>query len=135
MKLQLPNDLEKFKFYFDKLQKYEGIIELKKIQRPRTTQQNKFLHVLITLFGMECGYSIDESKTILKRSCNFMKYEKKAVVFLKRTRDLDVKELAEFITWIREYAGKQGIYLPSSDEYGRDWVQYERTIEQNKPYL
>ena len=135
MKLSLPADLEKFKFYFDKLQSYQGMIELRKINKPRTIQQNKFLHVLITLFAIETGYTSDEAKTLLKRECEFMRYEKNGNIFLKRTRDLDTKYLAEFITWIRNYAGMNGIYLPSSDEYFRNWSEIEKTIEMNKSYL
>jgi hypothetical protein len=135
MKLKLPSEKEKFKFYFDKLQDYEGVIELRKVMKPRTIQQNKFLHVLITLFAIECGYTLDEAKTLLKRQCDFMIYEKKGKTFLKRTRDLSVSELAEFITWIRNYAGMNEIYLPSSDDYLRNWQEIEKTIEQNRTYL
>ena len=135
MKLRLPADKEKFKFLFDKLQNYEGLIELRKIQRPRTIKQNKYLHVLITLFGIETGYTIDEIKTLLKRNCDLMRYTKKNEVFLKRTRDLNVHELATFITWIRNYAGINNIYLPSSEDYKRNWDAIERTIESNKAYL
>lgn len=135
MRLKLPSDLERFNFEVNKLQSYEGIIELKKIRKPRTINQNSFLHVLITLFGIELGYTIEESKTILKRKCEFMRYEKNGEVFLKRTRDFDTKELSDFITWIRNYAGMHGIYLPSSDEYLRNWAEIEKQIEQHKTYL
>lgn len=135
MKLRLPIDLERLNFEVNKLQSYEGIVELKKIRKPRTINQNKFLHVLITLFGIETGYTIEESKTLLKRKCEFMRYEKNGEVFLKRTRDFDTKELSEFITWIRNYAGMHGIYLPSAEEYLRNWAEIEKTIEMNRNYL
>ena len=135
MKFKLPSDLEKFNFYVDRLKDYDGIVELKKCMKPRTLQQNKFLHLLITLFAIETGYTLDEMKTLLKRKCDFMVYEKSGEKFLKKTSDLDVPELASFITWIRNYAGMQGIYLPTSDDYLRNWTEIERTIEQNKQYL
>jgi hypothetical protein len=91
--------------------------------------------VLITLFAIETGYTLDEAKTLLKRECEFMRYKKNKQVFLKRTRDLEVSELADFITWIRSYAGMNGIFLPSSEDYLRNWEQLEKEIENHKQYL
>ena len=135
MKFKLPTELKKLQFYYEQLESYEGIVELKKILKPRTINQNKFLHVLITLFGIELGYTIEEAKTLLKRNCSFMVYEKKNEQFLRRTRDMNTKELADFITWIMKFAIDKGIYLPSADDYKRDWTEIERTIESNKHYL
>ena len=135
MKFKLPPEASKLQFYYEQLVNYEGLVELRKILKPRTINQNKFLHVLITLFGIELGYTIEEAKTLLKRNCSFMIYEKKNEQFLRRTRDMNTKELADFITWIRNFAGNQGIYLPTSYDYKRDWTEIERTIESNKHYL
>jgi hypothetical protein len=135
MKLKLPDMLEKFNFYVTKLQKYEGTIELKKIQRPRTLQQNKYLHVCISVFAIETGYTLDEAKTLLKRECGFMVYEKRGQKFLKNTSDMDTKELTDFIEWIRNYAGANNIYIQSSEDYLRNWEEIEHTIEQNKQFL
>ena len=134
MKFKLPSESSKLQFYYDQVKSYEGIVELKKILKPRTINQNKFLHVLITLFGIEVGYTIEEAKTLLKRNCSFMIYEKKNEQFLRRTRDMNTKELADFITWIRNFAGLQGIYLPTADDYKRNWTEIEMTIESNKHY-
>lgn len=135
MKLRLPQQIEKFNFHVAQLQSYDGSIELRKIQRPRTLQQNKFLHVCISIYAIETGYTLDEAKTLLKRECGFMVYEKNNQKFLKKTSDMDTKELTDFIEWIRNYAGVHGFYIPSSDDYMRNWEEIEQTIEQNKQYL
>ena len=77
MKLKLPSQLDKFNFQVDQLRKYTGIVEVKKCLKKRTSLQNAYLHVLITLFAIETGYTLNEMKVYLKRGCAFMMYEKK----------------------------------------------------------
>jgi hypothetical protein len=137
MKLDLNTSLglNKFKTYCKKLIESKAMVDLKKIQPKRTVKQNSYLHVCITLFAIETGYNIDEAKTHLKRNCNFMIYDKGKEKFLKRTRDLDTKELTDFIEWIRDYAGQHGMYIPSSEEYIQNRFEIDRQIETNKNYL
>ena len=135
MILKLPAQLEKFDFHIQQLRKHEGSVRIDKIQRKRTIRQNAFLHVLISLFAIETGYTLDEAKTLLKRKAECMIYTKHNEKFLKRTRDLDTKELSEFIEWIRNYSGQQGFYLPNADEYLRDWERIDQEIHSHKSYL
>ncbi len=135
MKFNLKTELQKFDFYVDKLRKKDCIVELKQIRKPRTIQANKYLHVLISLFAIETGYNLDEMKIFLKRECSFMRYSKLGTIFLKKSSELDTKELADWITWIRDYAGVQGFFLPSSEDYHRNWAEIEKEIEQHKTYL
>ena len=74
MKFQLQKDIDKFKFYFDKYSKFEGVVELKKIHPKRSINQNSYLHVCISIFAIETGYTLDEMKEVLKRKCSFMRY-------------------------------------------------------------
>ena len=78
-----------FKFY----QLVEGgkVIVLNEKRKKRSISQNRYLHVAITIFAIEVGYTIEEAKTVLKRECSFMVYEKEGMLFLKRTRDLNTK--------------------------------------------
>lgn len=137
MKLDLKKqfDLNKaitrFKLLCDKKAK----IELTEVRSKRTVRQNSYLHVCISLFAIEVGNNLDEMKTDLKRECEFMRYEKNGNSYLKRTRDMDTKELTEFIEWIRTFAGKQGLYIPSSEEYIMNRFEIDREIEQHKQYL
>lgn len=137
MVYDLSNQLESNKALckLNELIKSGKVIELTEKRKVRTIQQNKYLHVCITLFAVEVGYNLDEAKTELKRACNFMRYEKDGKAFLKRTRDLNTKELTDFIEFIIEFSGVQGIYIPSSEEYLINKTAIDRQIEAQKRFL
>ena len=122
MKLDLNKELDRQKFetrtryLLEKRKK----VDLKEISSNRTPSQNKYVHVLFSLFGIEFGYTLEESKTHAKRKCQFMHYEKNGEKFLKKTSKLDKVEMTKFIEWFRNYAGMKGCYLPSSEEYLRE---------------
>jgi len=128
-------DNKKFRDYANLLISKEYKVSLQKIIPKRTIQQNKYLHVCITLFAIEFGYTLEESKTLLKRLCDFMKYEKNGNKFLKKTSLLDSSELTKFIEWIRNYAGVNGLYIPTSEEYISNRFEIDKEIEKSKQYL
>jgi len=113
----------------------DKIVEFKEVRQKRSLTQNAYLHVCITLYAIEFGYTIEEAKTHLKRNCEFMKYEKKGEIFVKRTRYMDSKELTNFIDWLRNYASQNGCYIPTSEEYLTNRVSIDNQIETNKQYL
>ena len=135
MKLKLPSQLDKFYFQVEQLRKYTGIVEVKKCLKKRTIQQNKYLHVLIALYSIEIGNTLLESKTDLKRECYFMRYQKNNKAYLKSSASLDTKGLTDWIEWVKAYAGMNGIFLPSSEDYHRNWAEIEQEIESHKQYL
>jgi len=137
MIFDLSNNIDKNKasFKLDELIKSGKVIELKEKRKIRTIQQNKYLHVCITLFAIESGYTLEEAKTTLKRECTWMYYEKNCNMFLRRTRDLDTKELTDFIEFILNFAGVQGIYIPSSEEYVQNQIEINKNIAQHKQFL
>lgn len=126
---------QKAKDYFYKLISNQNKIEVKKLQNKRTIRQNAYLHVCITLFAIEFGYTIEESKTLLKRDCNFMTYQKNNFKFLKRTRDMQTDELTKFIEWLRTYSSQKGCYIPTADEYIHNKIYIDNQIENNKEFL
>ena len=111
------------------------VIELKERKTKRTIKQNSYLHVIISLFSINIGYTLEEAKTHLKRHCNFMIYKKGGESFLKSTAVLDTKELTDFIEWIRNYSSENGFYLPSPEEYIENQVYINQEIERHKEYL
>ena len=113
----------------------DKMVEFKEVRQKRSVNQNAYLHVCITLYAIEFGYTIEEAKTHLKRNCEFMKYEKKGEIFVKRTRYMDSKELTNFIDWLRTYASQNGCYIPTSEEYLTNRVSIDNQIETNKQYL
>lgn len=137
MKLDLskPYDKAKAETRFKVLLDKGAKIELKEVRKVRTLNQNAYLHVCISLFAIEFGYNLEEAKTLLKRECLFMIYEKNNNTFLKRTRDMDTQQLTKFIEWVRNYSASNGLYLPSSEEYLMHKFEIDKEIERNENYL
>ena len=128
-------DVQKSTLRFTKLKESKAICELKEVKASRTLKQNAYLHVCISIFAIEIGYTLEEAKTHLKRKCSFMRYEKAGELFLKHTATLYTKELTDFIEWIRNYAGQRGIEIPSPDDYLRDRVRIDNYIDECKNFL
>ncbi|QQV90441.1 hypothetical protein Harreka1_34 [Olleya phage Harreka_1] len=110
-------------------------VELKKKAKNRTIKTNAYLHVCISLFAIEFGYTLDEAKTLLKRMCPFMIYEKNDQKFLKRTRDLNTEDCSTFVNWIRNYSSQNGYYILSADEYKTNSYAIDKEINKHKEFL
>lgn len=129
------DDLREFKTKCEYLVGNKKKVDLKAIRNARSMSQNSYLHVCISLFAIEFGYTLEESKTFLKRECSFMIYEKNNSLFLKKTSKMNSKELTEFIEWLRNYASENGLYIPSSEEYIENRFNIDQEIDKFKTYL
>ena len=132
--LSVTEDKSKFN---DKISLYLEMgykVDLKIVKQKRTIQQNAFLHVLITLFGIEFGYTIEEAKTHLKRSCPFMRYQKNDEWFLKRTSEMNVDEISEFMEWIYNHSAQNGLILPTSESYNNNYAYFNNLMESHKEF-
>lgn len=101
----------------------------------RSTRQNRYLHSIIAIYAIETGYTLEEMKKVLKEDCHFMMYEKNGREFPKSSAGLDTKEMTDWISWIRNSAGVNRIYLPTADEFHLNYAEIEKTIERNKTFL
>ena len=99
------------------------LVELKE-QRPlRTWSQNSYLHLLLQVFAMEYGCSLDVAKVgYYKRLCNrdLFEVEKvnkqgEVVKDLRSSADLTTEEMAQSIDRFKRFAAEGGIYLPDAD--------------------
>ena len=92
--------------------------ELKEVRKKRSLSQNRYLHLILTWFGLHFGYSKEEAKDIFKRYVNkdYFYYEKKSRVFYKSTADLNSKEMTICIERFRNLSSSQGCYLPNANE-------------------
>ena len=133
--LSKPIENKRFRDYANFLISKEYKVSIQKIIPKITVKQNKYLHVCISIFAIEFGYTLEEAKTLLKRSCDFMRYEKNGNKFLKKTSLLDSGEITKFIEWIRNHAGMNGLYIMTSEEYISNRFEIDREIEKNKQYL
>ena len=121
--------------YLKKLIKKGAKVEVKEIKKKRSLSLNAYMHVVITLYAIHFGYTIEEAKTLLKRMCNFMIYEKNGNKFLKRTRDLDNEVCSNFVEWIRNEAAKHGCYIPDADNYTKNRFAIDKEISKNREFL
>ena len=114
--------------YLEKLISSGDIVDLKKVAKKRTVRQNSYLHKLFTLWGSEIGYTTEEAKQVIKAQLGYT-YEKNGQTFYSHTSGMDTKELTTFIDRFRNLASSQGVYLPSSDEYGLNYAYFEQQVE------
>ena len=133
--LSKQTDVNKAKFKFEQLIEGKSKIELTKKRESRTLDQNSYLHVCITLYGINSGHTIAEAKTLLKRECDFMRYKKNDITFLVETSKSDTKLVSQFTEWIRNHAAQEGCYIPTPEEYITNRFEIEREIEACKVYL
>lgn len=133
--LSINRDLKNAEFYFSKLVNTKSKIEINKIVNKRTISLNSYLHVCISLFAVEYGYNLEEAKTLLKRNCNFMVYEKNGIKFLKKTSKMNNLNCSEFVEWIRNYSATLGLYIPDADEYKSNKFNIDKEIDKHKKHL
>ncbi len=132
--LNNPVDLARFETKVLSLKLNKKKIELKEIRQNRTIKQNSYLHVVLSLYGIYSGYTLEEAKTLFKRLAGLI-YEKDGNKFLKSTSDMDTKELTDFIEFIRSKASIEGCYIPTSEEYLEHQFNIDKEINNHKNYL
>tara|TARA_R110000765_G_scaffold330256_1_gene420994 strand:- start:323 stop:736 length:414 start_codon:yes stop_codon:yes gene_type:complete len=137
MKFDLNNALERNKYdtYSNKLKLANNKVELKKLGGKRSISINSYLHVCISIYSIEFGYTLAESKVMLKRECGFMVYEKKGLKFLIETSKQTNEECIKFVEFIRNYSAKQGLYIPDATEYKENKFAIDREIDRHKEFL
>lgn len=116
--------------YLTKLVGQEATVEIKKISPKRSLNQNSYYHLLLGIFGLEFGWSLEEAKIIHKRevSPNIFIYEKNGKKFVRSSADLDSKEMTDAIEQFRKYSAENGLYLPEPDEQDK-LIYYSNQIE------
>lgn len=118
----LSKDLDKqrFKTRVNQLFKAGAKVELTERKGRRTSQQGRYLHLILSLYALETGYSKEQTKQdIFKRHVNreiFMQ-TKDGIEICRSSADLDTKEMTEAIERFRNHASEDaGIYLPGPNE-------------------
>lgn len=130
------------------INKQQGVVEVIE-KRPRSLNQNSYLHVLLSYLAARLGYDMEYVK---------VEYFKKAVnpeyfiigeftdpltgtqhLNLRSSRNLSSEQLStcidRFRYWSQDYAG---VYLPSSDEYNHQQdirAQVDMEIEKAKRFI
>jgi len=119
MRLDLSKNIDRTRAaaYMNKLIEKGAKIELKQFKPKRSLSQNSYLHLALSIIANESGYSLAETKTLMKRQYGLM-YEKNGQKFLKSTSQLDTKEMTDFIDFLRSFSLEQlGAYILSPEEF------------------
>jgi len=116
-------------------------IELKVKHPRRSIPQNSYLHLILSAFGANFGYTLEETKQyIFKQIVNkdtFYNGEKTGLVTLQEwrsTSDLDSKEMTVCIDRFLDYSSKNGYGLPEPSNLA--WIEeLEQQVANNKQFL
>ena len=130
-------DRKRFATYCRKLYDGKKKVELKEKRKMRTLSQNNYLHLILTWFAIETGYTLEEVKQGIFKAdiCkDFFEYTKQDRKFYKSSSDLDTKEMTDAIERFRNWSSEQGIYLPSPDE--QEFLQHiQSQVSDHRIYL
>jgi hypothetical protein len=124
MKYNLKNDFDKerFKKRVNFLYGNERVVILQEMTK-RTLKQNNYLHLILTAFALETGYTLE----CVKR--NFFKLEVNKDLFLseergnfgtkqalKSTTQITKENLSIAIDRFKKWSSDNGIYLPDAED-------------------
>lgn len=134
--------LESFKLRCNALVKKRVIVELTERKPRRTSQQNRYLYVIIGLLASELGETTEYVKEqYFKRLCNpeiFIRTKEDQfrgnIEVVRSTSDLDTAEMSTAIERFRNWAATEGYYLPSPEDDAM-LAMAEREIIRNNTYL
>lgn len=137
--LKNPLDRERFKRRCNALFKKRCVVELSEKVK-RSSQQNRYLHLLLGYLAMETGNSLDYAKEVFyKRSANreiFVREKDDELIgrteYLRSSADLTTEEFSMSIDRLRDWSSQTaGIYLPSpSEEEFLASIEYEMSRQQ-----
>lgn len=118
--LSIPEHVERFEQRAAYLKAKEKRVELTEKRHGRTNRQNSYLHLILSWYGLELGYTLDEVKQdIFKRDVcrQYFEYVKNSRVMYRSTSDLDTLEMTNAIETFRNHASRDlNIYLPEPHE-------------------
>ncbi len=125
--------------YLQTLVEQESEVEVKKLIRNRSLNQNSYLHLLLGAFGANFGYNLQESKQLYKQiNKDIYYYTKenrgKKLDFVRSSADLDKEEMAKTIDKFMQMSEQAGYKLPPAEDQG--WIrELENDVEMNRHYL
>lgn len=120
-----PYDREKFKRRVNALYQRQNVVKLSEHKPRRSTPQNSYLHLLLGMFAMETGNTLEFVKQeYFKRLVNHdlfveRRHDKFAgeIEVLRSSRDLNTEEMTTAIERFRNWSASEAdIYLPAPNE-------------------
>lgn len=132
--------IERLNFFI----KNDKVFELTEKKTKRTLSQNRYLHLILSLYALEYGETLDYIKQeVFKKQVNKQIFQYERVntktgeirIDYRSTTKLNTKELTVAIDRFRDYAAKEaGIYLPEPKDLNY-LKEIEILITNNQQYL
>lgn len=136
-------ELQKFRDRCAELQNKGSMVELTE-KKGRSLQSNKYLHTMLSSFGLQFGYTLDEVKThFYKLTANkdifvregIDKFTGEIYTYLRSSADLTQDEMSKSIDNFRAWSKEEtGFDFPSSDEYIA-LLHIRHDVENQQKYL
>tara|TARA_R100000951_G_scaffold114801_2_gene120885 strand:+ start:861 stop:1283 length:423 start_codon:yes stop_codon:yes gene_type:complete len=106
-------------------------VDITEKRRNRTTDQNSYLHLILSFYGLEVGYTLQEIKDILKRDIcpDIFEYDKGGHKFYRSTANLNTLEMAKVIHQLKHHAAVHGCPLPDAEN--QEHIDYCRNQLEN----
>lgn len=124
--LKNPLEIDQFKGRVTELRNKGAMVELTE-KKPRSLQQSKYLHLMLSKFALEYGYTLDEVKTHFYKSVvnpelyvreRVDKFSGEIYKYVRSSTELTSDEMSKSIEAFRDFWFEEGGYrFPSSDEY------------------
>lgn len=118
--LAKKEDIQAFKDYSKRLIDEGKKVELTQKRNKRSLSQNNYLHLILSWFAVETGYTLEEVKQdVFKRYVcrELFITEKNNILICRSTSSLDTKELSQAVDTFRNWSSSEmNIYLPSANE-------------------
>ena len=135
-------DRETFKNKVNDMYSKRLIVELKKVSPKRSIKQNSYLHLILSFFASETGYSLDDvkygifkgivNKDLFKRTKAGRRGE---IEYTRSSSDLTAEEMTLAITRFRDYSSSvAGIYIPSPSD-SENLVHIQRQVERDREFI
>ena len=142
--LSSPLDAQNARARLELLIRRGAFAELTEKKPKRTTQQNRYLHLILGYFGLQTGNTLEwVKKYYYKYHCNkdlvvlerYDEFLKQPVKFLRSSADLTTDEMSLSIDRFRQWAlVEAGVDIPDAER--EDMVmQMQIEVERYKQYL
>ena len=133
--LSVTAEAERAFTYLTELAGKDALVEVNKISPKRSLNQNNYLYLLLSAFGVHFGYNLDEAKRIYKElNKDVYAYEKKGRTFYRSSADLTKDEMAKTVDRFMVASAEQGYPLPLATD--QDWLrELGNSIEMQSKYL
>ena len=125
-KLSNSIEAEKARLRLDFLIAKGAKIDMTEKRNKRTLPQNNYLHLLLSYYGLEVGYTLIEMKEIFKRDIcpDIFEYQKGGHIFYRSTADLDTLQTTKAIEKLKFHALTNGYPLPDAEDQDKiDWMR------------